>query len=114
MNLISIDRLALQWRLKLETPVEQPQIKAISCDYIEFSSAVSHADLERLGPGQFALRVARNTIHTHTPVAWRPVEKRFGTSTQVALEWESEEKRAAFSRDLLLARQSELFSPAGV
>ena len=114
MKLVSIDRLAFQWRLKLKQDVNVPTIKAISCDYIEFSRPVTHADLSRIGPGEFVLCVGRDQYKTHTPIDWQPVETRVGSTLRVSLVWQNATERAAFMRDMLLARQSELFSPAGV
>lgn len=114
MKLVPIARIAFQWRVHLDSKMDLPLIKAISADYIEFEVPVTHAMLTRFGPGQFALRVSRSENRIHSPKSWRPLEQSVGRTAKVILEWECAASRSAFMRDLLLARQSELFSPAGV
>lgn len=114
MKLVSIERLALQWRVELSARTHTPNIVAISDNLIEFEQDVGQAQLELFGPGEFVLRVARAEIRVHKPASWRLIERTVGKSKQVVIEWADEASRAAFARDLLLARQSELFSPAGV
>lgn len=114
MKLVSIERLALQWRVELNSKTSVPSIVALNDTLIEFEDEVSQGLLALLGPGEFVLRVARDENRIHKPSAWRLLERTVGKSKQVVLEWADEASRAAFARDLLLARQSELFSPAGV
>lgn len=114
MALVSPNRIAFQWQVELSDDHELPEIELISPEKVVFAQAVSHALLSHLKPGRFALRVARNKITFHTPKDWAAVEKKIGFSQEVVLEWSSDAERANFARDLLLARTSELFSPAGV
>ena len=114
MKMVEIERVALQWRVEIDDRSKFPEIEAISAEMLNFKEVVSHANLENFGPGEFALRVARDEIRVHRPSGWSPIEKNIGKVKQVSLQWASDAERAAFARDLLIARQSELFSPAGV
>ncbi len=112
--MVEIDRVALQWRVEIADRSMLSEIEAISAEMLSFKEVVSHASLEKFGPGEFALRVARDQIRIHRPSGWSPIEKSIGKVREVSLQWASDAERAAFARDLLIARQSELFSPAGV
>ena len=112
--MVEIERVALQWRVAVTGDSELPEIEAISAEQVAFRAVVSHARLESFGPGEFALRVGRDQVRIHRPSGWSPIEKSIGKVKEVSLQWASDAERAAFARDLLLARQSELFSPAGV
>lgn len=114
MKLVAIERLAIQWRVELNSRTNMPAIVAISDSLIEFEDEISQGQLAIIGPGEFVLRVARGENRIHRPSSWRLIERTVGKSKQVVLEWNSDAERAFFARDLLLARQSELFSPAGV
>ncbi len=114
MALVSINRIAFQWQVELSEDHELPEIELISADKIVFTKAVSHSLISRLSPGCFALRVAKNKTTFHHPKDWSALEKKIGFSQEVCLSWASDAERAKFARDLLLARTSELFSPAGV
>lgn len=114
MKLVAVNRLAMQWRFKVDIDLKSPVIEAICAEKIVFEETISHAKLLLFGPGEFLLRVARDDIRIHSPKSWCAIEKSLGTTKEVALQWHSDAERAAFARDLLLARQSELFSPAGM
>tara|TARA_R110002049_G_scaffold92840_3_gene230043 strand:- start:135 stop:479 length:345 start_codon:yes stop_codon:yes gene_type:complete len=114
MALVSVSRIAFQWQVELTDDLELPEIEHLSADRIVFKRPVSHALLARLNPGCFALRVAKSKSTYHHPKGWSAIEKKVGFSEEVILEWASDAERANFARDLLIARTSELFSPAGV
>ncbi len=114
MALVSVNRIAFQWQIELCDDLELPEIEKISADRIVFKNPVSHALVSRLAPGRFVLRVAKSKTTFHDPKEWSAVEKKVGYTQEVILEWASAAERANFARDLLVARTSELFSPAGV